>query len=1535
MFTVDGATTPAARDCDLVDPETGTGSLNEATVTPNIGDPVSDDACAPFPDPDITVEKDVLSNPTQPVQVGDGFQHTVTYTITVENEGEGPGTYALDDELAFDSSVTIDKVEVDSTDPVVDIDQDNGDPLNIVSNAALEPGESHTYTVVVTFTVPGSSMTEARNCALVDQETGTGTLNTATVTPNIGDESSDDACAPIPDPAIVTDKMVTAGPTFNDATDEYTMTYLVTVENTGDGPGTFDLVEDPEFGAGTTITKVEVDSADPVTDVEQANGDPFEVVTDSPIAAGATKTFTVVVTFTIDATTTSEARDCDLAAGEEGTGTLNNVLVTDNNGNTDQGSDCEELPGPGINVVKNLAEPPTQPVQIGDSFQYTVDYELVVSNTGDAPGTYDLDDEAQFGDGTTITAQSVSTSDGTVNGDFNDAVGNTSVADDVGIGVDETHTYDVTVTFTVDGAMSENARDCTFQDQEDGTGSFNEATVTPSIGDPSSDDACAPIPDSDISVDKTKVEGYEYDAPTGEYTATYNVVVSNTGDGPGTFDLVEEPTFGGGTTITKVEVDSADPVTDLEQANGDPIDVATDSPIAAGATKTFTVVVTFTIDATATSEARDCALQDGEEGTGSLNTVTITDQNDDTDTGEDCDPLPDPNISIEKDVSSDPSITVLGSDSWTVEYELTIRNTGDGPGTYELTDAPTFASGLLVTDQQATSTDITINGDFNDAVGNSTIATGVPIAAGETQVVTVLVTFDYTGSVAVEDRACGVEPGPGDATFNSATVFPAIGDPSTDDDCGDLPDPQVSIDKTALGNASNNGDGTWTILYLIDVTNAAAAGTGSYDLDDQVLPSPGVTVEDLSAENLEPGDIDVLASFGESSDDIVLGEQIEAGVTHTYRVTAVVSLDIEPNVTYVPCDGTEIAPGEGLYNTASITVDGVTIDDDACGDVPGDLEIEKSDGGATAIAGGSEFTYSLTVTNVGGIGTGSPVTVTDVLPAEFEWVSIADGCTQNGQTVTCDIDPTLVDENGESTTIELTARAPEGTDVSAEGYENLSFVDSPDDPAPEEPACPSNDRDTVGVDVTEQIVSVAVALVDEIMPGNPDNNVDCDETPVVDGDIEADKTDNVPDTDTVENGDQFEYSITVENVGSSPLNDVAFTDDLPASLSLVSVAAGAGWNCNDADPLACTYDDPNPIVLAPGETTTPVVLTVQVTNGALDQIDNTANATAVVRVEGDEKTVEDDDPEVTPIEPTLDVTGFEPTCVGDFPYIQYDIVAKGFAPSTNTATIEILDINNNVIDTLTNQPLSGQILWPGASLNPPDWPGWQLVNGVWVEDGTDQFLRDGLFFRVTVNPTATTTLVPYPAASEACADPDQTSADLQIEKTATNTEPEQGSSFNYDLLVTNNGPDLATELVVTDTVPNTLTVTGVSSDDFDCTRDGNSITCTRDQLAVNGTGLIVVAVDVPTSTTGVVNNVAEVDGRVPDPNPDNNTDDADVTVPTPAPLPPPPLPDQGVLPETGSNGIGDLMRMAGIVLIAGLALWLATNRKRRDELITN
>ena len=108
------------------------------------------------------------------------------------------------------------------------------------------------------------------------------------------------------------------------------------------------------------------------------------------------------------------------------------------------------------------------------------------------------------------------------------------------------------------------------------------------------------------------------------------------------------------------------------------------------------------------------------------------------------------------------------------------------------------------------------------------------------------------------------------------------------------------------------------------------------------------------------------------------------------------------------------------------------------------------------------------------------------------------------------------------------------------------------------------------------------------------------------------------------------------------------------------------------------------------------------------------------------------------------------------------------------------------------------------------------------------------------------------------------------------------------------------------------------SNTFDCTRQGNAVTCTLDELAVGASAFIGIDVTVPIGTEGNISNTADVSGRVPDPNPNNNSDTDVVNVPT------------GVLPDTGSD-MGNTLRTAGLILTAGLALVVLALRRRREQ----
>ncbi|WJS94590.1 Ig-like domain-containing protein [Flavobacterium johnsoniae] len=125
---------------------------------------------------------------------------------------------------------------------------------------------------------------------------------------------------------------------------------------------------------------------------------------------------------------------------------------------------------------------------------------------------------------------------------------------------------------------------------------------------------------------------------------------------------------------------------------------------------------------------------------------------------------------------------------------------------------------------------------------------------------------------------------------------------------------------------------------------------------------------------------------------------------------------------------------------------------------------------------------------------------------------------------------------------------------------------------------------------------------------------------------------------------------------------------------------------------------------------------------------------------------------VTVVAPTMTITA-ESYCLNNAPYVSYNVKADNFTP-TGLLTINWIDSANRIVATQTNMPLSGNVLWPGATVNannmPTDWPGWILTNGQWIE-GNDGFelTRPAVTMQFTLNPTQSV-VVNYPAAVLGC-----------------------------------------------------------------------------------------------------------------------------------------------------------------------------------------
>lgn len=120
-------------------------------------------------------------------------------------------------------------------------------------------------------------------------------------------------------------------------------------------------------------------------------------------------------------------------------------------------------------------------------------------------------------------------------------------------------------------------------------------------------------------------------------------------------------------------------------------------------------------------------------------------------------------------------------------------------------------------------------------------------------------------------------------------------------------------------------------------------------------------------------------------------------------------------------------------------------------------------------------------------------------------------------------------------------------------------------------------------------------------------------------------------------------------------------------------------------------------------------------------------------------------------EPTLEVDILQPICDGDVPYLLYKVTATG----TDNTLVTITWLNPSGADVVqADLPLEGRVLWPGAEVaadgSPLDWPGWRLVDGVWVEGDEFDWVRPSVDVKFEVNPELTTTAA-YPPSSPDCA----------------------------------------------------------------------------------------------------------------------------------------------------------------------------------------
>jgi uncharacterized repeat protein (TIGR01451 family) len=125
-------------------------------------------------------------------------------------------------------------------------------------------------------------------------------------------------------------------------------------------------------------------------------------------------------------------------------------------------------------------------------------------------------------------------------------------------------------------------------------------------------------------------------------------------------------------------------------------------------------------------------------------------------------------------------------------------------------------------------------------------------------------------------------------------------------------------------------------------------------------------------------------------------------------------------------------------------------------------------------------------------------------------------------------------------------------------------------------------------------------------------------------------------------------------------------------------------------------------------------------------------------------------------------------------------------------------------------------------------------------------------------------------------------ADVSLTEVATPSPATAGTNFSYTLTVTDNGPNAATNILLTDILPAGVTFVSVTASQGSASQNQGTISASLQTLAVGASATVTIVVK-PTQT-GTITNTATVVANEIDPDPTNNTTALVTLVVAPTPL---------------------------------------------------
>ena len=624
---------------------------------------------------------------------------------------------------------------------------------------------------------------------------------------------------------------------------------------------------------------------------------------------------------------------------------------------------------------------------------WTVEYLLTARNLGANTEAVTLSDQLRFGAGITVVDADVTADDGVTpaaNVLWDGATIQAVYAGTIPSG--GVFTYRVVVRSTIAAGVIDSPAGLCPADPADDGGFNNQASlVSPAAPGVSLTDTVCAEPGRP-SMQKALLSLVQN--TSGTWTARYRVTVTNATPNELAYDLEDELHFGPDSTVVSTSVAGFPAGVTLQtpawDGAGQPlVAVGVLIPPATGAGATvheylLDVEVDIATTADLDSPAWQCppAGSDADQGLNNFATVT---NGDDVYGDNACGEPANPSLTkvVEQQAQQQPDGT------WTITYLLSVTNSAvDPPGglVYTLDDtlgfpADTEVNSIDVSGPAGVAVNPAFNGGLSE-VGGAAVTPDTDVLQAGSATVPAAPVGDVTrheyritinatvpAGMTAADRGCAAGPGATDGGFANTARMTATGIDSDAEDCTDIPQmPATTVDKSVV-SLTQNTDGSWTVVYGLDVTNAHASLVALYDLDDTLAFGADITVNSATVTTSPAGvTLATPAWDGEAATRVATGAAVPADSTHHYEVTVIATPD---NALYGSPDGDCEADGGsvggGFDNTARTTSGSRTDDDADCVSLPDPaLELSKRlEANPDRLFVGDTVTFLITATNTG------------------------------------------------------------------------------------------------------------------------------------------------------------------------------------------------------------------------------------------------------------------------------------------------------------------------------------------------------------------------------------------------------------------------------------------------------------------------------------------------------------------------------------------------------------------------------------------